>query len=660
VQIDIGRFREAFFEEAVEHVANLEAGLLRLEAAPTDAETLNLIFRSAHSIKGSGGSFGLDGVARFTHAMESLLGRMREGTLVAGRAQVDLLLRATDALKSLLATEREGAPEPEAVEPLLAEMNAALGAAPAPASSATPAPAAPKDREWCVVFQPAPDLFRQGMDPLLLLRDVASLGELLESRCDATHLPDLDVLEPDTCHLAWTLRLSASCDEQAIRDVFAWVDDACRLEIRPVEAERAAGGARAAAGPAPSSAALESSTLRVPVDKVDKLINLVGEIVIAQSMIREVVQDFQPGRLAMLQEAVAQMERNTRELQERVMGVRMVPIGTLFGRFPRVVRDIATASGKQIRLVTAGEETELDKSVVERIGDPLTHMIRNAADHGIEPADERSRAGKPGEGTIRLSASTLGGSVVVDVEEDGRGLDTERIRAKAIERGLIPADGSRTADEIHALIFEPGFSTAQVVSDVSGRGVGMDVVRRNVEALNGTVSIHTEKGRGTRFRIKLPLTLAILDGLTISVGGRVLILPLLAVVESVRPRPEDVRSILARGEVVLVRGEPIPLVRLHRALGVPGALTDPSEAICVLVEHEGRHIALMADDLLGQQQVVIKSLDANYRRVEGVMGATILGDGTVALILDVGSFARRASKDNLRSTSTTSSVAVAV
>jgi two-component system chemotaxis sensor kinase CheA len=379
--------------------------------------------------------------------------------------------------------------------------------------------------------------------------------------------------------------------------------------------------------------------VRVATAKVDKLVDLVGELVIAQSVAGQIVDHFEPDRLHQLREAFTALERNTRELQERVMAVRMQPIGGVFSRFPRVVRDLAAASGKTMVLEILGEETELDKSVIEQLADPITHLVRNSADHGIEPPAERLEAGKPEQGVIRLQAYHEGGNVVVEISDDGRGLDAVKIRAKALERRLITNADALSEEEVQSLIFRPGFSTAEKVTDLSGRGVGMDVVRRNVESLNGSIAVRSVPGRGASFRIRLPLTLAILDGLLLRVGAETYVLPLVSIVESIRPRRADVRALAAGGHVVAVRGEPVPLVRLHAIFGVPDAVADPASGAVVIVEHEGRRLALLVDELLGQQQVVVKTLEANYRKVDGTMGATILGDGRVALILDVSGIA---------------------
>jgi len=382
-----------------------------------------------------------------------------------------------------------------------------------------------------------------------------------------------------------------------------------------------------------------ADTIRVATDKVDRLVDLAGELVIAQSMVAQAVRQLSgdglaPERLAPLAEAVAQMDRHTRELEERVMAIRMLPIRTVFGRFGRVVRDLAQASGKQVRLETRGDETELDRTVIERIADPLLHLVRNAVDHGLEPPAERVARGKPAVGTVVLAASQRGGRVVIEVADDGRGLDRARLRARAVEAGLVPSGATLTDEQVDALIWTPGLSTAPAVTEVSGRGVGTDVILRGVEALGGTIAVETRPGAGTTFRIQLPLTLAILEGQALRVGRETYVVPLAAVIESVRPAAGAVRTLVGCTETFVWRDETLPVVRLARLFGVPNAETEPARALLVVVEHDGRRAALLVDDLLSQQQFVVKTLDRRLGRCEGIAGATILGDGRVALILD--------------------------
>jgi two-component system chemotaxis sensor kinase CheA len=391
----------------------------------------------------------------------------------------------------------------------------------------------------------------------------------------------------------------------------------------------------------------ESSSIRVAIDKVDRLIDLVGELVIAHVMTAQMVEDFEPSCLPKLREAVAAMERNTRELHERVMGIRMLPVGTLFQRYTRMVYDIAQATGKQIRLELNGEETEIDKSMLELLGDPMTHLVRNAADHGIETAEIRREAGKPEEGVIKLKAFYRSGRIVIDISDDGAGIDTDKVRSKAIERGLIGPDSQLNNDQLRMLIFEPGFSTREEISDLSGRGVGMDVVKRNVQQLNGTVALASEKGSGSTVSIELPLTLAILEGLLVRVGDRTLVLPLLSVIETVPLRNEQIVRVAEHGEVVVIREVSIPLLRLSRFLGLPQETVSADDAtekegshrLAVIVAAGNRKVGLVVDELLGQQQVVVKSLERHLHKVDGLMGATILGDGCVAPIIDVAGIA---------------------
>jgi len=497
---------------------------------------------------------------------------------------------------------------------------------------------------WSIRFAPSTETFRHGMEPVLVLRELARLGEIAAVEPDTSRLPALELLEPDTCYLAWNVRLRSDRSEQEIRDVFAFVEDGAVLEIHPDAAGREEAGADPAAPagqPKLAAARAESGSIRVATAKVDKLIDLVGELVIAQSMAAQILATGGSSALHRLQEVFAEVERYTRELQERVMGIRMLPVGSVFSRFPRVVRDLAAATGKEIALEIHGEETELDKGMIERLSDPLMHLVRNAADHGLETPAGRAAAGKPACGRIWLRARHQGGNVVIEVADDGRGLDPERIYAKALERGLVPEHAEASGDQVCALIFEPGFSTAESVSDLSGRGVGLDVVKKSVEALNGTVAIVNQPGRGVTFRIQLPLTLAILDGLLLRVGDERYVLPLTSIMESIAPRREQVRSVAGKGEVIALRGEPLPLVRLHHLLH-RAAADGEDGGLAVIVEHGGRRLALVVDELLGQQQVVIKSLETHFRKVEGVVGATILGDGQPALILDVAALAEMA------------------
>jgi two-component system chemotaxis sensor kinase CheA len=522
-----------------------------------------------------------------------------------------------------------------------------------------------------VEFRPDREMFSSGTNPIVLLRNLAALGTVSCCQLHDDELPALADLDPSKCYLSWTVELASLCEPAELHEVFEFVEHLAEIHIhcidsnpqtletpepelaqspatpRNVSAAQAPDEESAAVHSRPAAKKLasggESNSIRVAIDKVDRLIDLVGELVIAHVMTAQMVSNFEPACLPKLREAVAAMERNTRELQERVMGIRMLPVATLFQRYTRTVYDLAQTTGKHIRLEMNGEETEVDKSMLESLGDPLTHLIRNAVDHGIESADVRKAAGKPEEGVITLRAFHRSGRIVIEISDDGAGVDKDSVRRKAIARGLIGPDSELSAEQLRMLIFAPGFSTKEEVSDLSGRGVGMDVVARSVQQLNGTVTLASEQGRGSTVSIELPLTLAILEGLLVRSGDRTLVLPLLSVIETVPLRDEQIVRVAEQGEVVVVREEPVPLLRLSRFLGLTqqpsGAKPIEDESgnrrLAVIVETGRRKVGLVIDELLGQQQVVVKSLERHLRKVDGLMGATILGDGRVAPIVDV-------------------------
>lgn len=471
----------------------------------------------------------------------------------------------------------------------------------------------------------------------LLLQATDALSCLIDSAKDGSAAPDnldeiVESLRLQIDPNAQPLAPTAVIDEES--DGLILFDD----EPMPPPATAPVGHPGEAAK---SKAANHNESIRVSVAKVEELINLVGELVIANSMVQQAYASDE-GDSQTLQEAIGAMDLTTQQLQEQVMAVRMMPIANVFRRFPRIVRDLASTLGKNVILETSGEETELDKQVIEEVSDPLTHLIRNAVDHGLETPAQRLAAGKSAEGRIHLRAFHEGGNVVIEIADDGAGINAQRVRQKAIDRGLIAADAVMTDDETNQLIMLPGFSTAEKITDVSGRGVGMDVVKRNVEALNGSISIRSTQGKGSTFRIRLPLTMAILDGLAMRLGNDVYVLPLLSVVESLRPEPKHIVHIAERGELVMVRGEPLPLIYTHRLFNVSGEPTNPCDGLVVIVEHQGRKYGIVVDELIGQLQVVMKSLEANYERVDGVSGATILGDGRIAMIVDIAGLVRLA------------------
>lgn len=646
--MDISEFHDTFFEEAGELLNDMEAQLLNLDLDQPDPEQLNAIFRAAHSIKGGAGTFGFDALQHTTHILENLLDYARKGELRLTREIVDIFLETKDMLDDQLNAYREGTqPDPDAMQRICAVLQRIaeeeVGQVSAP--SATPAPAPEPEP---VVEKQAPaatageNLFRVAFlkvgekDRELLIEELGHLGQVQdqggdENRYEVTLASSESVedIEAVMCFIAEPEQLEVSAmkaDAPAPAKVEAPVAKtvADKSASKPVDKKPA----RASAGHG------ETSSIRVPVDKVDQIINLVGELIITQSMLNQVVDHGGSANNSNLVAGINLLERNARDLQEAVMSIRMVPMDYVFSRFPRLVRDLASKLDKDVELITVGRSTELDKSLTERIIDPLTHMVRNSLDHGIETPDAREAAGKPRTGVLTLSAEHQGGNIVIEVSDDGAGLNREKILEKAMERGL-PVSTSMPDEEVWQMIFAPGFSTADKVSDVSGRGVGMDVVKRNIEAMGGHVEIVSETGKGSTTRIILPLTLAILDGMSIRVGEEMFILPVSAVVESLQPRKQDMNTMAGGDELLKVREDYLPMVALHQVMDVAHAKTQPTEAIAVIVQARGRRYALLVDELVGQQQVVVKNLETNYRKVPGVSAATILGDGSVALILDI-------------------------
>ena len=681
MNIDLEQFHQTFFEESFEGLDVMESGLLDLDTG-ADAEAINTIFRAAHSIKGGSATFGFMEVAEFTHKMETILDEMRDGRREVTESTVNLLLESVDCLREMLTAVRaKEALDEERITGLASQMEALLAGGEAPAAAAegsaeavAEAPAAASG--WRIRFRPLPHLLRTGNDPVRMFRELGHLGEL-EVKSDLSKLPALADLEPEEAHTGWELTLKGAVTREQVDEVFEWVDGDCELEITPlgeapaappseapaapqassVEAAAPAADAPKPAAEAPKPAAdapkpaakpaaarksggkksltPETGSIRVSIEKIDALINFVGELVITQSMLGQMGAEFEMSRLEQLRDGLAQLERNTRELQESVMGIRMLPISFSFSRFPRMVHDLCQKLGKEVELKISGEQTELDKTVMEKIGDPMVHLVRNSLDHGVESPEERIAAGKPAVGTVHLNAYHKGGSIVIEITDDGKGIDPEAILAKARDRELIGPDETLPLEKIYDLLFQPGFSTAQVVSDVSGRGVGMDVVKRNIKDLGGTVEVKSAVGKGSTFTIRLPLTLAILDGQLVRVGQETYIIPLVSIIETLQTRPELINAIAGQAELYKLRDDYIPIVRLYDVFGIEPDSVNLKDGLLVVVEGDGQKVGLFVDDLLSQQQVVIKSLESNFRKVEGISGATILGDGTVALILDI-------------------------
>ncbi len=680
MSVDLSQFHQVFFEESFEGLDVMESELLDMDPADVDDETVNNIFRAAHSIKGGAGTFGFMPVSEFTHVLETLLDEIRSGKRSMEPRYVDLFLQSVDCLRGMLSDMQDGNdPEKERPAELRKEFEVILGMEQeAAATEEAVSDSDEKDGGWLIDVHPHTDLLMTGNDPFRMFRELRELvGEdNFEVTADTDNIPELSSLTPEECVTNWQIKVTTSTPIDDIKAIFEWVEDECDLTYSPltgaVEAvsedqdqqsqetsatasEESPGQAAdktsektpvvaeaqktAKSAKAPKKAA-ESSSIRVSIDKVDSLINMVGELVITQSMLGQLGQDFDLSRLAKLQEGLSQLEQNTRELQESVMKIRMMPISFAFSRFPRLVRDLGGQLGKKVILETIGEQTELDKTVMEKINDPLVHLVRNSMDHGLETTEQRIAAGKSEEGTITLNAYHQGGNIVIEVADDGAGLNEDRILKKAIEKGLVPENNNLTPEEIHNLIFLPGFSTAEAVSDISGRGVGMDVVRRNIQALNGSIEVKSQRNVGSTFIIRLPLTLAILDGQLVKVCEETYIFPLVSIVESIQIHRSSLNHVTGSQYVMQLRDEYIPIVRLDQIFGLRDDKDVVDEMMLVVVEGDNEKIGIVVDDLLGQQQVVIKSLEQNYQKVSGISGATILGDGTVALIIDISSIGK--------------------
>ncbi|MFK7964380.1 MAG: chemotaxis protein CheA [Burkholderiaceae bacterium] len=671
--LEMDEVRAVFLEECGENIDLLESGLLQLSEGEQEAELLNAIFRAAHSIKGGGATFGFQSLSQLTHHMETLLDQMRSGEREVKEGDLEILLQAVDVLRQMIDTCNNGGTDDHPEKPgMEAQLEALVKASPGAANTEDDAAEEEQGNDaepepdhrvtWRVALIPNPDMLARGGDPTLLLRELGRLGEM-KSVLDHSRMPAWSSFDPKVSYLGWEIRLTTTVAESVLHEVFEWVAHDCDLTIEAADddaeialesntsasesaAENATAVAKAKENPNPASPPAQkkdqkqsgnssggdSSTIRIATEKIDHLINLVGELVITQSMLSRAGGsdgDIDPDQL---RERLAQLERNTRELQESVMRVRMLPISFAFGRFPRLVRDLSKKLSKKIALVVTGESTELDKTVLERMTDPLVHLVRNSLDHGLETPEKRVAAGKSETGTLTLNAYHQGGSVVIEISDDGQGINEERVLSIAKERGIVSDSDDLTPEQIHQLIFAPGFSTADEVSDLSGRGVGMDVVRRNINDLGGRVSIQSISGEGTTVKIRLPLTLAILDGQLIRVGPQMYVIPILSIIETVEAKNAAISVIPGQGEVCRFRGEYISLIRLRNRLGLqdsPG-----SSELVIIVDIHGTRAGLAIDAVVGQQQVVIKGLEDNYKAIAGVAGATIMSDGSVALILD--------------------------
>lgn len=678
--IDMSQFFQVFFDEADELLAEKEKLLLAVDIDSPDSEDLNAIFRAAHSIKGGASTFGLNDMTEVTHILESLLDKIRKGEMALTSEHVDAFLSAKDVLKMQLDGHRLGTPVDQDavadVRMLLQSLSQDVVAAAAPSS--------PSFEQKGAAAPSAADIYSSAFrielpeisedDVLALMGELGLLGSITKQEISkgkyalilSTNETEDDIvaicsfiLDPSDLKITKETSVpketkSATEEEDLGYGFFEPIEAMFTPETTPAAAAPVEPPKPVAPAPAvsdakkspkkeseKSSSSQESSTIRVGIEKVDQLINLIGELVITQAMLEQRSQQLDPIEHEILLSNVANLTRNTRDLQEAVMSIRMMPMDYVFSRFPRMVRDLATKLGKKVDLITHGASTELDKGLIERIVDPLTHLVRNSIDHGIEMPVTRAQSGKNETGKLILSAAHQGGNIVIEVTDDGGGLHRDKILSKARQNGL-PVSDSMSDGEVWQLIFAPGFSTAETVTDVSGRGVGMDVVKRNIAAMGGVVDIRSVKGQGTTITISLPLTLAILDGMSIKVGDEVYILPLGYVIESLQPSSQDVRDVQGKGRLVKVREEYLPLVPLYEIFSITPKYTNPSDGIAVIVEVDGEKAALFVDDLVGQQQVVVKNIESNYRKVPGISGATILGDGGVSLILDVSALLRSA------------------
>ena len=726
----MAEIKATFFQECEEQLAELESGLLAMEGGDTDTETVNAVFRAVHSVKGGAGAFGLEDLVRFAHVFETTLDEVRAGRLPASDAVVKALLRSADVLADLVRAARDGGEVDQSrCDTIAAELAAVAGIeesaddgddmeidfqpmqmAPLDLDLDLPAEeeAAPEPSAWTLRFKPRAELYAKANETVLLLRELARLGEV-EVEMEAGDLPLLPHLDPEGAYLSWNIRLRGDATETDLREVFEFVDADCELDIQAVDAdgqpmeaaageldiaalismaqsavdvaaveepavpqpeaplgagltetivetEEAATPAPVAANAAPSderrvedrrggedrrepskAAVVQAApTIRVDLDRVDRLIDLVGELVINQAMLAQRVHEAGLARASNVAGGLDELEQLTREIQDSVMAIRAQPVKSVFQRMPRLARELAGITGKQVRLTTEGEGTEVDKTVIERLTDPLTHMIRNAIDHGLESPEKRAAAGKNPEGVVKLYAAHRSGRIVIEVSDDGGGINRERVKQIAIDKGLIAAEAVLTDEEIDNLIFLPGFSTASEISDISGRGVGMDVVKRSIQDLGGRITITSRPGLGSTFSMSLPLTLAVLDGMVVTAGQQTLVAPLTSIIETLQPKRADVHGLGGGARVISIRGSYVPLVDVGLALGYRAEPLDAEQGVALFIEGEGGSRAvLLVDAIQGQRQVVIKSLEANYRRVPGIAAATILGDGRVALILDI-------------------------
>jgi two-component system, chemotaxis family, sensor kinase CheA len=664
---DYEQFKSTYFAECSELLSGVETQLSELSTGSDDPEILHAIFRAVHSIKAGAGAFKFTNLATYSHEFEALLDRMRDGRIPVTEEGVSLLFRASDILSAMIeAAENENTLSDDFGVQVLDEIKTMVSgddvvSKPVPTQPVTEISESEETEsqsqqlfKYDISFAPKAELFKHANEPLLLVREMKTLGEVTAVP-DLAKLPPLTAMDSEEAYIAWTFSLISDCNTEDILEVFEFVTEDCDLTISPsvyneniekeeevedtaqTEIKMVSVADNQSAQPAKQVvAATKVSSIRVDLDRIDRLVNMVGELVITQSMLSQQSNELPSDKMPNMVRGLEELALHTRELQESVMAIRMQAVKSVFSRMPRLVRDLSNKLDKKVTLTTIGENTEVDKTVIEEISDPITHMIRNSLDHGLETTEERITAGKSENGNVTLSAEHRGGRIVITIADDGRGINRAAVLKRAKERGLITENSNLSDEEIDNMIFMPGFSTAEQVTDVSGRGVGMDVVRRNIQALGGRVSIQSTPGVGSRFTMTLPLTLAVMDGMIVQAGDAKYVIPIPNIVESLRPSQDCLKRLPNGQELVRIRGNYIPLCPLHRIFNIHNAQKDPAKALVVLVESEEfGTTGIVVDALIGQQQVVIKSLENNYKPVVGISAATILGNGKVAPILDI-------------------------
>lgn len=682
--------QQIFIEEATDLLKELENSLIELEDSPNDFDLLNHVFRAMHTIKGSAALTGMTDISDFVHHAEDLLDQIRHEKVKVNPDIINILLESTDLVKEMVHSlyDTSVIVPTTKVEELIDSINffkddtdiSSLGTEVTPQDSQ-----GAEEAFYKITIEFNKEFFLTGTDPLLIIEDIRLISEIIDINVNLTRIPDLFELKTEECYLKWVLVIKTKVSLDEIKDIFIFIESDNEISIENIsdhynesildmtladkftgeiliekglldpidvkeslEKQNRLGDILEKDGKIPkekiekivkeqskSRKLQEKSKIKVDADKLENLINSMSDLVISQARLRELVVTKDDNISMELTNALDEMDTKIRTLQEDIMSTRMIPIGNTFIRYKRLVRDLSQEQGKNIDFVINGKETELDKTVIEKIADPLKHMIRNAIDHGIERPDLRKENGKPSQATLQLNAYHKEGKVIIEVSDDGKGLDEEKILEKAITKGLVSETDDLSPSEIHNLIMEPGFSTKEVITETSGRGVGMDVVKNNIENLRGSINIISEKGKGTTFKLKLPLTLAIIDGMKVKVGSDYFIIPLNSIVEFIQPKPEHFKTIESKGEVIQIRDNYLSLSRLYRILDIQPNVTDPSKGLVVVVQEDNKQVCILVDQIIGQQQAVIKSLEDNYTYVEGMSGAAILGDGNVAMILDI-------------------------